>query len=127
MLTESQYKKLLRYRDENVPFDKIHGEPEAFFFRKNYIIKYHPVKSDGSYDEIVMCAITNPGREALEEYERDMREKRAKEETDRIKEKSQRSANRFDTLTFGLISAVAAGIVVYYWPFIIGFFMNFFQ
>lgn len=127
MLTEHQYKELLKYRDEDIPFDGVQRQETQFLVSKKYVIMYHPLNSDGSYNQEIMCAITNPGRQALEEYECQMREKCAEEEHNKKKEKAQRAANRFDTLTFGLLSATAAGLIVYYWPSIVSFFTSLFQ
>lgn len=127
MLTEYQYRELLKYRDEDIPLDGVQRQTTKFLASKKYVILYHPLNSDGSYGEEIMCAITNSGRQALEEYERQMREKCAEEEHNKKKEKAQRAANRFDTLTFGLTAAVAAGLIVYYWPSIVSFFTSLFQ
>lgn len=122
MLTESQYKELLRYRGYGAQYDGNLTEPLRFLLRKKYVSLYHPISSDGKISDITICAVTNIGENALEEYECNVREKRAKEETDKVKEKAQRTMNRFDTLTFGLAVAITAGLVVYYWPSIVSFF-----
>ncbi|NBI84384.1 hypothetical protein D3Z48_20475 [Clostridiaceae bacterium] len=57
MLTEAQYKELLRYRDNDIPYDNVQTETMKFFARKKYVIKYHPVMPDGQISETVMCAI----------------------------------------------------------------------
>lgn len=127
MLTEEQYRELLRYRGDGIQYDGNLTEPLSFLLHKKYAIFYRPVLSDGKISDITICVITEIGKYALEEYECQMSEKCAEEERDKEKEKAQRAANRFDTLTFGLLAAVIAGLAVYYWPSIIGFLMSLFH
>lgn len=127
MLTESQYKELLRYRGDGAQYNGGLTEPLRFLLRKKYVVLHHPVLSDGKISDTTICVITEIGENALEKYKCNVREKRTKEEANKIKEKAQRTANRFDTLTFGLAAAIIAGLVVYYWPSIVSFFTNLLQ
>lgn len=131
MLTEAQYKELLRYRDDDILFN---GEPDEmmrFLIRKKYIIRYHPVSSDGAIRDETFCAICEPGRQALEEFEEHVREERAEQEKNKEMMKAQRAADRFNTIVFGTVSAaigsIVGGLIVYYWSDIINFLIKVFQ
>lgn len=127
MINEEQYKKLIKCKKYGEIYDGNLTDTFRSLLRKKYVTLYHPVLKDGKISDITICVITEIGKEALDEYECKMCEKCAEKEANKIKEKAQRTANRFDTLTFGVISAAVAGLVVYYWPFIFGFLKSIFH
>lgn len=132
MLTELQYKELLPYCGEGIQFNSHPDDTMKYFIRKKYIIGYKPISPDGNVcGDTVTWVITDTGKRALEEFEEQMCKERAEQDKNKNVMKSQRSANRFDAITFGTISAVIGsvigGLIVYYWPAIVDFFFELFQ
>jgi len=103
MLTETQYKELLRYCNYDLPFDGQSNETLNFLFRKKYIVKHRISLPDGQISEDVICSITEPGRKALEEFE---------EHADVMADKSaeKKSDRRFQILN-SLLSAVVGSLL----------------
>ncbi len=103
MLTEAQYKELLRYRGDGVQLQGEKDEIMELFLEKKYIIGYHPALPDGKISETSIYVIVNLGEQALEEFEehaRQMSEERAQKKSDR----------RFQILN-SLLSAVAGSLL----------------
>lgn len=61
MLTEKQYKELLRYRGDGIQYDGEPNETQRFLLRKKYVVKYHPILPDGSIGASTLWSITNAG------------------------------------------------------------------
>ncbi len=131
MLTEAQYKKLLRYRDNNTLFNEDPDETMMVLLEKRYVLRYHPTLQSGEISKDTFCAISQLGKQALEEFEDQVHKESAEQEKNKNVMKVQRSANRFDTIAFGTISAVVGsvigGLVVYYWPKIFRFLESLFH
>lgn len=102
MLTESQYKELLRYRHEDIQDDRTSNEVIKFLCREKYIVKYHPLKPDGNCHETVMRSITQLGRDALEEFECSADKVRQESAEKKAEKKSDRRFQLLDTL-FGAV------------------------
>lgn len=110
MLTESQYKELVRYRLGDVPDDEVSTETKQFLCRKKYIIKYHPMMPDGSYSKTVMCAITDFGQNALAKYERAkdiMRKEKADKEADKASDRKFQTKQTILDAVVGTVLALA--------------------
>lgn len=126
MLTESQYEELLRYKGDGIQYSGHTDEIMRFLFRKKYVILYHPMSGNGSISPDTFCVITRLGEDALQTFESQMHKERTEQEKNEKMMKKQRSANRFDVITVGTLSAtiaaIIAGLIVLYWPSIVAFF-----
>ena len=126
MLTESQYKELVRYRSGDIVDDGNSNETVRFLLKKKYIIKYHPMLPDGSCSKTVMRSITDPGRDALAEYERAEDEMRKEKAEKAAEKKSEHRFQLFNTL-FGVALGSLLTLLVEHHRFLINFFLNFFS
>lgn len=131
MLTEEQYQALCRYRDTTVP---VSGKPDdltAYFLERNFIRIERTEYSVKSECEVfylkTLWVLTEQGKLALAEFEEQVRKERTKEERNKADMKKQRSANRLEALAVGTVSAIIAGLFIYYWPSIASFLANLFQ
>ena len=131
MLTEKQYQALCKYRDNFVSASGKPGDITLDLCNRGLI---RPKKVEYTIEneclvsyQKVFWELTASGKMELDEHESYMCKKRAKEEADKVKEKTQRTKNRFDMVAFGAISATIGGLVVYYWPEIITYFSHFFH
>ncbi len=137
MLTEEQYKELVRYRSGDILDDGVLTETKRFLYRKKYIIRYQPMRSDGSYSISVMCAITEPGREALAEFEEYTEQERnnrtreeAKQEIQRLQVAADRRKQFKRDIVVAIIGSAVGGLIVLAvqnWPSIVSFFAILFQ
>lgn len=125
MLTESQYKKLVRYRSGDITDNGASSETVQFLMEKKYIIKYHPMFPDGNHSETVMCAITDLGRDALAEYEWAQDEMRKKKSEKKAEKKSDRRFQFFNTL-FGAAVGSLLTLLIEHLDRVISFFLDLF-
>lgn len=137
MLSEKNYHELLPFRDGSICLGKDLNERVQYLIDEKLIVPNSFINEYlESSDEWVIgipkdWQISSNGIDALEEFERYVREKCAKEKKDKEDAENQRTANRFDMLTFGAVSAIIGsfigGLIVYYWPTIASLFTKLVQ
>lgn len=126
MLTESQYRELLRYRYEDVQDDGASNEVIKFLCRKKYIVKYHPLKPDGNCYETVMRSITQLGQDALEKFEYSANKVHQESAEKKAEKKSDRRFQLLDTL-FGAVIGSLLTLLAEHHDCVINFFLNLFS
>lgn len=137
MLTETQYRELLRYRDDSIRCNNDQDKMVKFLASKRYIILYHPIAPDGEISETLMCSITNPGKRALEEFEEyaeKERNDRAREDANQEVQRLQATVDRRKQFKHDLIVAITGSAIgglivlaVQNWRAIIDFISNLLQ
>lgn len=134
MLTESQYKELLRYRGNGIQYGGNLNAPLRFLLRKKYVVFYHPAGNDGAIINVTICVITEAGKDALCEFEdytehkREEEEKRKDEKTANEKQIALDRKKQFKReIIAAIIGSAVGGIIVLAiqnWPSIVSFLAN---
>ena len=130
MLTEAQYKELLRYRGGGVEYNGELTEPLSFLLRKKYAILYHPATSDGKISNASICVITEIGKDALAEYERAddvMRKEKASKDADKSGDRKFQTKQTLLNAVVCAVVSVLFGLVVGHFSEIVSFFTELFQ
>ena len=125
MLTEAQYKELLRYRGGGVEYNGELTEPLSFLLRKKYAILYHPATSDGKISNASICVITEIGKDALAEYV--MRKEKASKDADKSGDRKFQTKQTILNAVVCAVVSVLFGLVVGHFSEIVSFFTELFQ
>ena len=116
MLTEAQYKELLRYRGGGVEYNGELTEPLSFLLRKKYAILYHPATSDGKISNASICVITEIGKDAL-----------ASKDADKSGDRKFQTKQTILNAVVCAVVSVLFGLVVGHFSEIVSFFTELFQ
>lgn len=128
LLDDQQYEALRKYRDSVIPMRKPIDPMTEHLCEMNLIapqkIEYTVHQEcDVTYQKTVWL-LTAQGKLALENFECNVREERAQHERNKTQMEKQRFSHILEALAIATVSAIIAGIFLYYWPGIVSFFEN---